>query len=451
MSKRKIVGWLVFASLMAVLLVQAPRVAGEVCYVAGSTFYSSGNYQAAAGAFTGAVRLHPRFARAYVELGSTYLALKKYAEAEQAFLKAKSIADESCASCGLGMTYNLLGRHDAAEKEFKRAISLNASDVCPYDQSGRMYYDLGRYPEAIAVFKRALTLRPGYGTYMYLANSYVYTRDYESGVDNYKKAIQLNPNDVRAHIQLGIAYDYLRRFENAAAEYEQAIKFDPTNETARYSAIGAYMSLHNKTAALAHYEELRKINSDMAAELVEDGGLAETRTPGKEKLYFVPLNNFSRASLTKLVNSCKQKTGIEVNVTQPVPFVLSTVNKQREQVIAEEAINLIKLRYPNLAADPNAIVIGLTDQDLYVRKEKWQFAFSYRKEVRFAIVSSARMNPVNLGDSANELLLEARMRKMVLKNIGLLYFLFPTNYDPKSVLYEAVEGVDDIDNMGEDF
>jgi tetratricopeptide (TPR) repeat protein len=451
MSIRKTVGWLVFASLLAVLLLQTPRVAGKACYLAGSQFYAAGNYQAAAGAFKGAVRLDPRFARAYVELGSTYLALEKYTQAEEAFLKAKSIVDESCASCGLGMTYNLLGRHDAAEKQFKRAISLDAGDVCPYDQSGRMYYNLGRYPEAIAVFKRALTLSPRYGTYMYLGNSYVYAREYESGVDTYKKAIQLNPKDVRAHIQLGIAYDYLRRFENAAAEYEQAIKLDPVNETARYSAIGAYMSLHKKTAALEHYEELRKINADMAAEFVEDGGLAETRAPGKEKLYFVPLHNFSAASLTKLVNSCKQKTGIEVNVTQPVPFALSTVDKQRQQVIAEEAINLIKLRYPKLAADPNAIVIGLTDHDLYVRKEKWQFAFSYRKEGRFAIVSSARMNPVNLGHSANEALLEARMRKMVLKNIGILYYLFPTNYDPKSVLYEGIEGIDDLDNMGEDF
>jgi predicted Zn-dependent protease len=189
----------------------------------------------------------------------------------------------------------------------------------------------------------------------------------------------------------------------------------------------------------------------MAAELAEDGGLRETREKGKEKLYFVPLNKFSAASLTKLVNSCKQKTGIEVIVTQPVPFTLSTVNKQRQQVIAEEALSLIKLRYPDLAADPNAVVIGLTDEDLYIRGEKWQFAFSYRKQGRFAIVSSARMNPANLGADTNDALLESRLRKMVLKNIGTLYYLFPLNHDPHSVLYEDVGGVEDLDKMGEDF
>lgn len=451
MRIRKTVGWTAFAALMLFILSQTPCMAAAGCFLVGSKFYADGNYQAAAGAFRGAVRLYPRFARGYVELGSTYIALKKYAQAEEAYLKAKSIDDNSCAACGLGLTYNLLGRHDNAENEFKRAISLNPGDVCAYDQWGRMNYELGKYPEAITVFKRAVMLSPRSGTYMYLGNSYVFAREYEPAVDAYKKVIQINPKHVQAHIQLGIAYDYLRRFKDSAATYEKAIELDPDDDEARYLLILAYKSLHKKTAALEQFEILRKINPDMAAELVEEGGLAETRDRGKETLYFVPLDKFSTASLTKLANACKQKTGIDVIVTQPVPFALSTVNKQRQQVIAEEAIALIKLRYPNIANDPNAVVIGLTDEDLYVRKEKWQYAFSYRKEGRFAIVSSARLNPVNLGGSANDALVESRLRKMVLKNIGVLYYLFPLNHDPQSVLYEDVGAVEDLDKMGEDF
>ena len=40
---------------------------------------------------------------------------------------------------------------------------------------------------------------------------------------------------------------------------------------------------------------------------------------------------------------------------------------------------------------------------------------------------------------------------MLLKNIGVLYYMYPTNYDPKSVLYDKVRGVEDIDKMGDDF
>jgi tetratricopeptide (TPR) repeat protein len=451
MTTRKTVGWLVFAALVVVILLQVPGIAATACYRAGSKFYAAEKYEAAATAFKGAVMIKPSFAQGYIELGSTYLALKKYALAEKAYLNAKDITDDSCAACGLGMTYSGLGRHADAEKEFQRAMNLDPNDACPYAQSGTMYYDRGMYPEAIAALKRAVTLRPSSTNYVLLGNSYVYARDYEPAIEAYKKAIQVNQKSVRAHYQLGIAYDYVQRYEESVKEYNEVLKLDPEHDAARYYLAMAYAGLHNKPAALEQVEILRKTKPDWAAELIEDIKGAENRVKGKEKLYFVPLSKFSAAALTKLANSCKQKTGIEVIVTQPVPFSLSTVDKKRQQVIAEEAINLMKVRYPELASDPNAIVIGLTDEDLFIRSEDDQYAFCYRMLGRFGVVSSARMNPAKLGGAANDVLTESRMRKMLLKNIGILYYRWPVNYNPKSVLYEDVEAVEDLDKMGEDF
>jgi len=451
MTTRKTVGWLVFAALMVVIILQVPSIAATACYRAGSKFYAAGKYQAAATAFKGVVMLKPSFARGHIELGSSYFKLKKYALAEKEFLKAKSIDDESGATCGLGMTYNGLGRHDDAEKEFQRAMRLNPNDVCAYAQSGTMYYDLGKYPEAIAAYKRALVLWPTYGNYMLLGNSYVFTRDYEPSIKAYKKAIEIDPKNERAYYQLGIAYDYQQRYEESIKVYNDVLKINPDHEGARYYLAVAYAAQHNKRAAIEQYEILRKNNAESAADLLEAINLAEKREKGKEKLYFVPLGNFPTASLTKLANASKQKTGIEVIVTQPVPFALTTVDKRRQQVIAEEAINLMRARYPELASDPNAIVIGLTNDDLFIRHEDDQYAFCYRMLARFAVVSSARMDPTNLGGSADELLTESRMRKMLLKNIGILYYRLPVNHDPKSVLYEDVEELADLDKMGEDF
>ena len=451
MSTRKTIGWVIFAVLVLVILIEVPGVASRACYRAGSGFYSARKYSAAATAFSGSVLLDRRFAQGYIQLGSAYIALKKYAQAETAFLAAKRIKDDSFAACGLGMTYHGLRRHDAAEKEFRRAMSLNPTDYCAYDEAAKMNYDLGKYEDAIAGFKRVLTLRPSSGTYVYLGNSHVYRREYERGIDAYKQALQLNSRNFVAHYQLAVAYDYSQRFEDAAAEYKETIKLDPEDEGVRYALAVVYMTLHNKPAALEQYEFLRKINADTAADLKEEISLSKARERGKEKLYFVPLGNFSAASLTKLVNFCKQKTGVQAILVEPLPFALSTLDKRRQQVIAEEAVELIKLKYPNLTADPNAIVIGVTDDDMYIRNEKWEYAFTYWTQRRFALVSSARMNPANLGGSANDLLTESRLRKMVLKEIGALFYIHPRNYDPKSVLYDAVGGVEDMDRMGEDF
>ncbi len=417
MTVRKTVGWLVFAALAVIFVLQVPRIA----------------------------------ARGYIQLGSSYFALKKYGQAEKAYLHAKALADDSCVACGLGMTYSALGRHDDAEKEFQRSMSLNPNDACPYAQSGTMYYDLGKYPEAIAAFKHAVVLWPSYGSYMLLGNSYVYTRDYEPSIEAYKKAIQIDPKNVRAYYQLGISYDYQQRYEESIKVYNDVIKIDPNHQGARYYLAIAYAAQHNKRAAIEQYEILRKKNAEYAADLLEAVNLAEQRQRGKEKLYFVPLGNFSTASLTKFADFSKQKTGIEVIVTEQVPFALTTVDKRRQQVIAEEAINLMRARYPELASDPNAIVIGLTNEDLFIRGNDDQYAFCYRMLHRFAVVSSARMDPTSLGGAANDLVTETRMRKMLLKNIGILYYHMPVNHDPKSLLYEDVEEVKDIDKMGEDF
>ncbi len=417
MTVRKTVGWLVFAALAVIFVLQVPRIA----------------------------------ARGYIHLGSSYFALKRYGQAEKAYLHAKALADDSCAACGLGMTYSALGRHDDAEKEFQRSMRLNPNDVCPYAQLGTMYYDIGKYPEAIATFKRAIALSPSYGSYMLLGNSYVYTREYEPSIEAYKKAIQIDPKCVRAYYQLGIAYDYQQRYEESIKVYNDVLKIDPNHEESRYYLAVAYAARHNKRAALEQYEILRKKNAESAPELLEAIQLSENRERGKEKLYFVPLSDFSAASLTKLANSMKQKTGIEVIVTQPVPFALTTVDKRRQQVIAEEAINLMRARYPELASDPNAIVIGLTNEDLFIRENDDEYDFCYRMLHRFAVISSARMDPTNLGGPANDLLTETRMRKMLLKNIGILYYHMPVNHDSKSLLFEDVEEVEDIDKMGEDF
>src|SRR5262249_30684679 len=103
MTTRKTVGWLVFAALVVVILLEVPGIAASICYRVGSTYYTAGKYQPAAAAFKSATMFKPSFAPGYLQLGNTYIALRKYAEAEKAFLKAKGIADDSCAACGLGM------------------------------------------------------------------------------------------------------------------------------------------------------------------------------------------------------------------------------------------------------------------------------------------------------------------------------------------------------------
>ena len=116
---RKRIGWSLFALLVLLILVQVPCIASRMCYNAGRKFYDGGNYKSAAFAYRGSVLFDRDYAQGYIQLGSAYLALKKYPQAESAFLAAKSIDDDSYAACGL----RLIARWNSFSASSSRFIS----------------------------------------------------------------------------------------------------------------------------------------------------------------------------------------------------------------------------------------------------------------------------------------------------------------------------------------
>jgi hypothetical protein len=81
-------------------------------------------------------------------------------------------------------------------------------------------------------------------------------------------------------------------------------------------------------------------------------------------------------------------------------------------------------------ADPQAVIIAVTDVDM-----EW---YSWRDDERFAVVSTAGLTT-------------DQFRKQVSKCLGLLWFELPMSADSRSVLYDTVESVVDLDLMSGDF
>lgn len=170
-----------------------------------------------------------------------------------------------------------------------------------------------------------------------------------------------------------------------------------------------------------------------------------------KRVYFVQLGELAPPKLDELANYYKQKYDLAIEILPAVEVKPWLMDYMRRQLIAEEVIGQLKRDYPKLANDRTAILIGITTQDMYIREYNWRFAFSWRQEGRFAVVSTARMDPVFFGRKRNDAILESRLRKMITKNIGLMYYGYFQSSDPKSVLYRSVLSIDDLDKIGEDF
>lgn len=100
----------------------------------GRVFYESGNYLAAADAFSGDIRLHPRSAAAW---------------------NNRAVARVR------------LGDLDGAMRDYNRAIELSPSDAELYFNRGNALVAAGQYAEAVQDFDRAVTLMPTYARAMF--------------------------------------------------------------------------------------------------------------------------------------------------------------------------------------------------------------------------------------------------------------------------------------------
>jgi predicted Zn-dependent protease len=169
-------------------------------------------------------------------------------------------------------------------------------------------------------------------------------------------------------------------------------------------------------------------------------------------VYLVPLGAPDPPFLVSVAEHLEQRYQLRVIRLAPLALDESAVDNHRRQLVAEALIALMRREYPREAEDGSAVLVGITAHDLYIASyTKWRWAFSYRMGERFAVVSTARMDDAAWGGRPDPQRLEVRLRKMVTKNLGILYFGLDQTSDRRSVMFGPILGLGDLDSIGEDF
>jgi predicted Zn-dependent protease len=172
---------------------------------------------------------------------------------------------------------------------------------------------------------------------------------------------------------------------------------------------------------------------------------------GSGTIMFVPLTQSSESTLKALADYYQKTYGLIIEVAPVLRLPDSTYDSGRKQFVAEEIIANVRRQVGLDTKGRTLVPIALTDQDIYIRGYNWRYAFSYR-ENGVGLVSSARMDHWFMGVwRPDEEIQAARLRKMVTKNIGVLYYRLPLSSHCRSVMYGKVGGPQELDFMGEEF
>ncbi len=170
------------------------------------------------------------------------------------------------------------------------------------------------------------------------------------------------------------------------------------------------------------------------------------------QLYFVQFGDSSQINVDALVEYFKRKYGVSIKALPAVAPMRdeSAADAGRRKQLVEIVAAELKRAHPNVVADPNAIIIGIgtSHEPLSTRGG---LATEYELDGRFALIRSESLNPTTFCEPANQQLLESRLRKMIARNIGVLYYgLSGTDY-PNSVMNKSLENVYELDQISEEF
>ena len=145
--------------------------------------------------------------------------------------------------------------------EIRKAIELNPKFVPAYVGLGDAYYQKRRsFNQAATQYDKAVKLAPSAQLHNYLGTALNYQGYYQKAVNQFQKAIELNPNYAPAYMNLGITYFYMKQFANTISSEQKAISLNPNTPEAYFFLAQAYEMQNNSAEAIRNYKKFLEIS-----------------------------------------------------------------------------------------------------------------------------------------------------------------------------------------------
>ena len=186
--------------------------------------------------FDQVIESDPTYAQGYAGLADCYNILGYYnsVSPEEAYPKGRAAAvkalelDDSLAEphATLGVVMRDFEWDWAgAEGEFQRAIELNPGYAEAYHWRSTLFSILGRHEEALREKARALAMDPlSVVIKADLARLFYFARDYDHSLEQYRAALDMDPNFSSAHVWLAQVYEQKGLFEEAVSELQAGVR-----------------------------------------------------------------------------------------------------------------------------------------------------------------------------------------------------------------------------------
>jgi adenylate cyclase len=200
--------------------------------------------------FEEAIALDSDFGLAYCYLGYCHFAdamygwskspPKSWKRALELAQKALSLDDsQPCSYNLISKIYLFQGQHVKAIAKAEQAVELGPSSAHTVFNCGWILRCAGRPEEGIPLLEKSIRLdpTPHFVWFDSLGRAYFLSGRYEEAIAAYRKAVDVNPDYLDAHVGLASTYAILGRKEEARTEVAEILRIDPSFSIKKYAKL----------------------------------------------------------------------------------------------------------------------------------------------------------------------------------------------------------------------
>jgi superkiller protein 3 len=216
--------------------------------------------------FRRAIQLDPSLLEARRQLAELLSSQQQWDQVvEQCQEILKRAPDDASARYTLGQALSRSGKTEAGQKELERAQALRRraqqlQEAQKLQTEGIRELGAGKAAEAVKAFTTAVALDGSSTNHMYLGIGLAASGDMKSGIRELTTALELEPSNAQAHVNLGSLYLQSGQDDLAKTEFEKALQNNPWLPEA-HNNLGLVLSKANQAyQALEHFRLAADLN-----------------------------------------------------------------------------------------------------------------------------------------------------------------------------------------------
>ena len=305
-------------------------------YCQGLLYENEGKSKEAISCYQRAFTSDPSSAEILRKLGTTYLKVGSLKKAKKfLFLALEKEPGNKKALRGLAILYLVQKKANLAIEQYEKLIRLFPEDLSSYLILADLYARKKNLPKALQFYRKSTTFFPENGLLHYNYGLLLEQSNQEDAAEKeLEKAIELQPNFVRARLALAIIYEKRKKYFRAIAQYQKVLNLDKTNPLIYQQLARLYLEMNER-------EEAKKVLEEALEAGIEDWQICCSLA-----FIYYQEENFDSAKLllTKALSRENNST---------VHFYLALIldkEKQREGAVnhLKQAIKLMPDDYPAL-------------------------------------------------------------------------------------------------------